>query len=213
MILCLNITCWYLYCWSFLLSIIDFQSWQNLKILSVVGDVGASFCCTQCVNCQVGESLLWVLMQFLNSIKSTRMFSDWSGDWRKTGRTAGGRWEIIQRRRQCQSGYIDVDVNFDMIQLRRKSLLCVQFVILVVPLSGFDLLQPCRCSSFLKVHLLSFCSAWSPLLLGGLCLQTWKNSVSNICLPVYVKLPPWYCCEKLMYDIQRQQPINLQTTA
>ena len=55
------------------------------------------------------------------------MSSDWCGDRGKTGRTAGGWWEIIQRRRQFRSGDVKVVVyvNFDMIQLRRQSLLCV----------------------------------------------------------------------------------------
>ena len=83
---------------------------KSLKILSVVGDVGASFCCTQCVNCQVGEqSLLELFFNFLQfflvgtssflfftDLELTNISLDRGGDRCKAGRSTGSHWKINQ---------------------------------------------------------------------------------------------------------------------
>ena len=69
---------------------------------SIVGDVGASFCCTQCVNCQVSKIIrqnkkMANISFQKDKIKTiaNKLFLDWSGDPGETGRRAGSGWKII----------------------------------------------------------------------------------------------------------------------
>ena len=85
-----------------IIAIITFVAIIAIFAASIVGDVGASFCCTQCVNCQVSKIIRQNKKMANISFQKDKMktiannlFLDWSGDPGETGRRAGSGWKII----------------------------------------------------------------------------------------------------------------------